>query len=90
MVSTTQEGVVKEGIDTDNSIIIIDTTLRTIIPPQIKKMSACYKVMCGCKCCISTKIMHSSLLSLRDSYFKKLKYTSQNKKLRHAAWTSYL
>ena len=26
--------------------------------------------MCGCECCISAKIIHSPLLSLRDWYFK--------------------
>ena len=34
--------------------------------------------MCGCKCCISAKSMHSSLLSWHDLYLKKLKYLSQN------------
>ena len=29
--------------------------------------------MCGCECCISSKIMHSSLISWRDRYLKKLK-----------------
>ena len=42
------------------------------------KMSARYKVMCGCKCCISDKSMHSSLISWRDRYLKKLKDKSQN------------
>ena len=34
--------------------------------------------MCGCECCISAKSMHSSLLSWRDFYLKKLKDCSQN------------
>ena len=34
--------------------------------------------MCGCKCCISAKSIHSSLLSWRDSYLRKLKDHSQN------------
>ena len=29
--------------------------------------------MCGCECCISTKSMHSSLISWRDCYLKKIK-----------------
>ena len=29
--------------------------------------------MCGCECCISTKSIHASLLSWRDSYLKKPK-----------------
>ena len=34
--------------------------------------------MCGCECCISSKSIHSSLLSWRDRYFKKIKDQSQN------------
>ena len=33
-------------------------------------MTACYKIMCGCECCIYAKSIHSSLLSWRDRYFK--------------------
>ena len=36
-------------------------------------MSARYKIMCGCECCIYAKSMHSSLLSRSDRYLKKLK-----------------
>ena len=41
-------------------------------------MSARYKVVCGCECCISSKSIHSSLISWRDRYLKKLKYKSKN------------
>ena len=34
--------------------------------------------MCGCKCFISAKSIHSSLLSWCDRYLKKLKYQIQN------------
>ena len=34
--------------------------------------------MCSCECCISAKIVHSSLLSCRYFYLKKLKDLSQN------------
>ena len=36
--------------------------------------------MCGCECFIYDKSMHSSLLSWRDRYLKKLKDQSQNDK----------
>ena len=36
-------------------------------------MSARYKIMYGCECCISAKSIHSSLLSWRVRYLKKLK-----------------
>ena len=40
-------------------------------------MSAQYKVMCGYECCISAKCVHSSLISWRHRYLKKLKYQSK-------------
>ena len=55
MVSTPKEGVLKEARDADNNIIIIDNTLCTVLQNQLKKMSARYKVMCGCECYISAK-----------------------------------
>ena len=33
--------------------------------------------MCGCKCCISEKIIHSSLLSWQDCYFKNSRISSK-------------
>ena len=77
MVSTQEEGGIKEAIDEDNNIIISDSTLRSIIPPQLKNMYAQYKLICGCECCISSKSIHSSLLSWRDCYLRKLKNLSQ-------------
>ena len=40
--------------------------------------------MYGCECCISAKIIHSSLLSWCDRYFKKLKDQSQNSRNRRS------
>ena len=49
MVSPQEEGELKEAIYADNNIIISDSTLQSILPPQLKKMSARYKVICGCE-----------------------------------------
>ena len=40
--------------------------------------------MCGCECCISTKIIHSILPSWCDIYLKKLKDKIQNPQNRRA------
>ena len=40
--------------------------------------------MCGCECCISAKSIHSSLLSWRDIYLKKLKDQTQNSQIRRS------
>ena len=78
IVSATKDGGLEEARNEDYKIIISDSTLCLLFPPQFKKMSSRYKVMCGCKCCIYTKSIHSSLLSWCDRYLKKIKDLSQN------------
>ena len=78
LVSDTNDGGLKYARDESGNIIISDYTLRSLLSPQLKQMSARYKFMCGCECCISAKIINSSLLSWRDRYLKKLKDQSQN------------
>ena len=60
-------------MDTENNSIISDYMIHIIFPPQLKKMSAQYKVMYSCECCISVKSMHSYLLSWWDHYLKNSK-----------------
>ena len=48
-------------------------------------MSTRYKIMCRCECCISAKIIYSSLLSWLDRYFKILKDKSQNSQIRRSS-----
>ena len=40
MLSLPEEGGLKESKDADNNIIIIDSTLRKIIKPQLKKKTS--------------------------------------------------
>ena len=70
LVSDTNDGSMKDARDEYGKIIISDSTLRALLPPQLKQMSAHYKIMCGCECCIYDKSIHSSLLSWRDRYLK--------------------
>ena len=78
MVSPPEEGILEESRDVDNNIIISNSTLRSIIPPQLKNISSRYKVVCVFECWISAKIIHSSLLSWRDLSVSKLNNLSQN------------
>ena len=71
MVIPPEEGGIKEKIDSYNNVIIIYSMLHNISVPQLKKMSAQYKVMCGCECFIDFKGFHLSLLLYKDGYFKK-------------------
>ena len=77
LVSDPNYGGIKDARDEDGKIIMSDSTLRSMLSPQLKQMPARYKIMCGCECCISAKIIHSSLLSCHDGYLKKLKDKSQ-------------
>ena len=65
-----EEGGLKDSRDIDNNIINIDSTIRIIMSPQLKNISTWFKVMGGCECCISAKIMHSLLLSWWGCYLK--------------------
>ena len=78
MVSQTEEGVPKEARKSEDNIIISDLTLHNILQPQLKKMTDQYKVMGGCKCCISAKIMHSYLFNWCGFHLKHLKDRSCN------------
>ena len=95
LVSDPNDGGLKDARDENGKIIISDSTLCLLLSPQSKQMYARYKVMCGCECCIYAKSIHSSLLSWRDRYLKKLKYKSQNSQSRrsgekaHHTYTTY-
>ena len=58
LVSTIIDGGIKEARYEYDNITISDSTLRSLLPPQLKKMSARYKIMCGCEFYISTKSIH--------------------------------
>ena len=62
LVSDPNDGGIKDARGEDDNIIISDSTLRSLLSPQLKQMSARYKIMWGCECCISVKRIHSSLL----------------------------
>ena len=70
LVSDPNDGGINNAKDEDDDIIISDSTLRSLLSHQLKQISARYKVMCGCECCISAKSIHSSLISWRDRYLK--------------------
>ena len=59
LVSDPNNGGMKDAWYEYGKIIINDSTLRSLLPPQLKQMCARYKVMCGCECCIYAKSIHS-------------------------------
>ena len=77
LVSDPNYGGIKDARYGDDNIIISDSTLSSLFPHQLKQMSAEYKVMYGCECCISAKSIHFSLLSWRDRYLKNSRIKSK-------------
>ena len=90
MASPPEEGGLKDARAADNNIVISDSTLRKILPPQLNKMTYQYKVMCGCECCISYKIMHYYLLTWSVCCLKQIKYRSTNLQNRRSSEISIL
>ena len=72
-----------------DNIIISDSTLCSLLPPQLIQMSAQYKVMCGCECCITTRSIYSTFLSWHDRLSEKLKDKSQNSQSRRSGEKSH-
>ena len=58
IVSDTNDGGIKDARYEDDNIIISDSTLHSLLPPELKKISAQYKVIWGCECCIYAKSIY--------------------------------
>ena len=61
IVGTPEEGDLKEAINADKNIIIIESMLQNNFPTQPNKISEKCEVMYGCESCISAKSMNSYL-----------------------------
>ena len=48
-----------------NDVIISDTMLRSLAPPQLRPMTYNHKIMCGCAICNTSKYMQESLNAWR-------------------------
>ena len=57
LVSDTDNDGIKEAIYEVDNIIIGDSTLRSLLPPQLKN-AVKVQVMCDCKCCIYSKSIY--------------------------------
>ena len=58
LISNPNHGGLKYARDEDDKIIINDSNLCSLLPHQLKQMSARYNIMCGCECCISANNIH--------------------------------
>ena len=65
-----------------NDVIISDTMLRSVAPPQLRPMTDNRKIMCGCAICNTSKYMQESLNSWRRKQLKIMKEKAENSRER--------
>ena len=58
LFSDPNDSGIKDTRNEDDNIIISNYTLCSLLPSQLKQISARYKVICDCECCISAKSIH--------------------------------
>ena len=61
-----------------NDVIISDTMLRYLAPPQLRPMTDNQKMMCGCVICNTSRYMQESLNVWRRKQLKTMKYKAEN------------
>ena len=61
-----------------NDVIISDTMLRSLAPPQLRPMTDNHKMMCGCAICNTSKYMQETLNKWRQKQLKIMKEKPEN------------
>ena len=61
-----------------NDVIISDTMLFSLAPPQLRPMTDNQKMMCGCAICNTSKYMQESLNAWRWKQLKIMKDKAEN------------
>ena len=54
-----------------NNIIISETYLRNILPPQLRPITFAQKQLCGCEVCTIMRMVHTSLIRFRKDCCRK-------------------
>ena len=65
-----------------NDVIISDTMLRSLAPPQLCPMTDNHKMMCGCAICNTSKYMQESLNAWHQKQLKIMKDKAENSRER--------
>ena len=61
-----------------NDVIISDTMIRSLVPPQLRPMTDNQKMICGCDICNTSKYMQESLNAWRRKQLKFMKEKAEN------------
>jgi len=68
-----EEGGFEYAYDEDGKVLISDTMLRALLPPEMREMTERYKQMCGCETCITGQNLLQSLKAYRVRVLRNLK-----------------
>eukprot|EP00978_Attheya_sp_CCMP212_P025069 scaffold79890_cov67-Attheya_sp.AAC.1 len=79
---------------TSNDVIISDTMLRSLVPPELRPMTDRHKIMCGCTICYTSKYLQTSLNAWRRKQMKDMEVQANASRSRSKAslleaYTSY-
>jgi hypothetical protein len=56
----------------EGKVLISDTALRYLLPPQLRRMTESHKQMCGCEVCLCIRSLHSTLIGYRSRASRSL------------------
>ena len=72
---------IPEATDPDGNVLISDTKLRQILPPELKRMTNRYKKTCGCVDCLSIQYYQSAYNRYKKILMNKLVNEREEKSL---------
>jgi hypothetical protein len=68
-----------------NDVIISDTMLRSLVPPELRPMTDQHKIMCGCTICNTSKYLQTSLNAWRRKHMKYMEVQANASRSRSKA-----
>ena len=78
IVSPDDRGLLGYKHHDKNDVIISDTMLRSLSPPQLRPMTDNHKMMCGCAICNTSNYFQESPNAWRWKQFKIMKHKADN------------
>jgi len=72
LLDTPENGGLAEARDESGDVLISDMALGYLLPPQLRRMTASHKQMCGCEKCLSIWSLQQSLNTWRFFYLRQL------------------
>eukprot|EP00978_Attheya_sp_CCMP212_P017892 scaffold48234_cov60-Attheya_sp.AAC.6 len=94
IVPPDQGGLLGARHHESNDVIISDTMLRSLVPPELRPIPDHHKIMCGCTICNTSKYLQTSLNVWRHKHMKHMEIQanvsrSRSKATLLEAYTTY-